>query len=97
MATVYKRCDSIVAHLPEVGDELDSVARRIESSARTRLAQHRDSGAHKIVVARGKLDRYVILEGPAAVSIEFGFLHRTKKTYVQGLRILRRAVEGMFA
>lgn len=92
MAIVYKDCDAIIAHLPEVQAELDVVARRLESTARTDLASHRDTGAHRIYGARGKLDRYVILEGPAAVSIEFGFFHAISKQFVQGLGILKKAV-----
>lgn len=82
--------DSRMARVPAVSAELDRHQSAIAQRARSNLAGVRDSGAHHIATRRGSVDRYVQLEGPAALSVEAGHYTRTG-TYVPGHHILRNA------
>lgn len=81
----------------KVQSALRSHAKNIARVAEVLLAMHRDTGAHSIKyeghrssVEFGHIDHYVVMEGPAPVSVEFG--HRTKAgTWVSGLYIMTRA------
>lgn len=82
----------------EVQQALRSHAHKIMHVAEVLLAIHRKTGSHSIkyeghtsTVAFGHIDHYVVMEGPAAVSVEFG--HRTKNgEWVQGLYVMTRAM-----
>jgi len=73
-------------------------AKKITRTAKTLLAAHRNTGAHDVkyeghrsTASFGHIDHYVILDGPAPISVEFG--HRTKSgTWVNGLYIMTRAM-----
>lgn len=62
------------------------------------LAMHRKTGAHDVkyeghrsTVAFGHIDHYVIMDGPAPISVEFGH-HAENGRWVQGLYVLTRAM-----
>lgn len=72
-------------------------AQKITRVGKSLLAAHRDTGAHKVqyeghssTESYGHIDHYVVMTGPAPISVEFG--HRTKNgKWVSGLYILTRA------
>lgn len=82
----------------KVQNELRSRAQKMARAGKALLAMHRDTGAHEVqyeghksAVKFGHIDHYVIMTGPAPISVEFG--HHTKNgTWVQGLYILTRAM-----
>jgi hypothetical protein len=82
----------------EVQKALRSHAHKIMHVAEVLLAIHRKTGSHSIKyeghtssIKFGHIDHYVVMEGPAPVSVEFG--HRTKNgEWVQGLYIMTRAM-----
>lgn len=90
MSNVYKNTNRTVAKLDEVLAELDAVADEIAGRAEANLAAHRDDGEHRITRTRGRVDRFVNLDGPAAESVEFGHFTPDGRR-VPGLRILRDA------
>lgn len=73
-------------------------ARKMARAGQALLAAHRKTGAHEVkyeghssAVAYGHIDHYVVMTGPAPVSVEFG--HRTENgKWVNGLYILTRAM-----
>lgn len=83
---------------PKVQDALQDHAKNISRAAESLLAMHRKTGAHSVKyeghqksVNFGHIDHYVVLEGPAPISVEFG--HRTKNgTWVNGLYVMTRAM-----
>lgn len=81
-----------------VQQSLDKLASRISRMAQGYLAAHRKTGAHSIKVETntskkyGHIDWYVVLEGPAAASVEFGHFTPNKTRYVAGLYILTMAM-----
>lgn len=96
MATVNKRTNAIVAHLPGVKKAVRGKAEEIGGRARTFLAAHRVTGEHHIEVTSGKVDSFMSLVGPAAISVEFGHgaytdKHGRKVGASQGLYIVTRA------
>lgn len=82
----------------DVQKALRSHAKKVMHVAEALLAIHRKTGSHSIkyeghraAAEFGHIDHYVVMEGPAAVSVEFG--HSTKgNTWVQGLYIMTRAM-----
>ena len=77
----------------EAGPEVAQHALRIGVKAEGLLATHHRSGEHRIEVDHGKVDAYVSLVGPAALSVEEGHFdgYGGHRTYVEGLHVLRRA------
>lgn len=73
-------------------------AKKMARVGKSLLAAHRKTGAHEVkyeghrsTVQFGHIDHYVVLDGPAPISVEFG--HHTKNgRWVQGLYILTRAM-----
>jgi len=86
-----------VSKMDPVQDALTKHSRKVADMAASLLAPHRKTGAHDIdyighwsEVQFGHIDHYVVMDGPAAVSVEFG--HRTKEgEWVRGLYIMTRA------
>lgn len=82
----------------KVQKALRARAKKMANVGRALLAAHRKTGAHDVKyeghrssVAFGHIDHYVVLDGPAPISVEFG--HHTKNgKWVQGLYILTRAM-----
>lgn len=76
---------------------LERAANKIGRLAEADLAAHRDTGAHSIKVIRqknvkyGHIDWYVVMDGPAPVSVEFGHWDRNHNRFVGGLYILTNA------
>jgi hypothetical protein len=87
-----------LAKMGPVQDALRDHAEKIAAKARALLAQHRRTGAHHIDyeghrsdVSFGHIDHYVVMKGPAPVSVEYG--HRTKDgKWVNGLYVMTRAM-----
>lgn len=84
---------------PTVQQTLTAASLRILKKAEALLAMHRDTGAHQVGYERirsekfGHIDHYVVMTGPAPISVEFG--HRTENgKWVEGLYILLRAGWG---
>lgn len=91
-----KRINYIVSRENTVQAALAALASQIAGRARANLASHRQTGAAHITVTHGRVDSYVNLVDPAAVSIEFGHFVGGKYAgdtpkYVPGLYILSRA------
>lgn len=86
-----------LAKVDVVQDKLESHAKELARVATADLATHRDTGAHQVSYVGhrsdmefGHIDHYVVLDGPAPISVEFG--HRTTNgKWVSGLYILTRA------
>lgn len=84
---------------PTVQQTLRAAALRILQKAEALLAMHRDEGDHKIEYERlknekyGHIDHYVVMTGPAPVSVEFGHVAKNGR-WVQGLYIITRASFG---
>ena len=82
----------------KVQKALRARAKKMERVGKALLAAHRDTGAHSVKyeghrssVQFGHIDHYVVLDGPAPISVEFG--HRTKNgRWVHGLYIMTRAM-----
>lgn len=73
-------------------------AKKVTRNAKALLASHRDTGAHQVEYEGhsstenfGHIDHYIVMTGPAPVSVEFG--HRTKNgKWVHGLYIMTSAL-----
>jgi len=72
MATVNPKANATVARLKGVKMAVRDRAQILAARARTLLAQHRETGTATIRVTRGKVDSFVSLVDPAAISIEYG-------------------------
>lgn len=72
MATVSKNANAQVARLKPVKAAVEARAEILAARARTLLSQHTETGSAKIKVTRGKIDSFISLEDPAAISIEYG-------------------------
>jgi hypothetical protein len=98
MAEVYRRVggmktEKFLAKLGEVQDELDDRALEIGTRAEALLAEHYAEGDASIDIEVGKVDRYIILDDEAALSIEYGREDNpeTGQGGMEGLYILHRA------
>ena len=84
---------------PTVQQTLTAAALRILQKAEALLAMHRDTGAHRVGYERirsekfGHIDHYVVMTGPAPISVEFGHVAENGR-WVQGLYIITRASFG---
>ena len=93
MASVYASVDRIVAH--EVQPAVVERAEILANRARTRLAQHRESGRARIEVTRGRRsDAFVELvdDGGNAVAIEYGRRGSRGRGASQGVYALHYAI-----
>lgn len=94
---VYARCDRVVAHLAGVKGAVWAETLSIGREAEALFAAHDRPGGHEVGTAKGRLDGFVFLEGPAPLSVEFGhWAHRGEHpqgppVFVEGLHILGRA------
>lgn len=99
MAEIYKGLESLAAYAAK--EEVLATARDLASQAESNLAGHRRTGGASISVSQGRLDAFVNLDDPAALSIELG--HYTwagdqaqatdtsgSRRYVPGLHVLGR-------
>ncbi|WP_433038639.1 DUF5403 family protein [Actinomycetospora sp. CA-053990] len=91
MAEVSPRTADIVAHLPGVIRSVRGEAEEIGARAGAQLSQHRATGNAEIEVSSGRVDSFVSLVDPAALSIEFGAFNERAERYVPGLYIVTRA------
>lgn len=97
---LYPRLERTIAHSDEVEGILGDHAYDIFLLARARLSAHTKSGAHKVTQTKGKVDHFVNLEGPAALSLEVGHwvggaYEGEDAQYVEGLRILLDSIVGV--
>lgn len=72
MGYIYPDAEFRLAHTTQMRKAVRAEAEKIANKARARLAEHRETGASRIVVEQGDVDSHVILDDPAALSIEFG-------------------------
>lgn len=97
MATVNKTANRAVARLPGVKGAVKDRAEILATRARGLLSAHRETGRAKIVVTRGRVDSFVSMEDPNALSIEWGRAAGTTsdgRRYgaMQGLYIMHRTI-----
>lgn len=82
----------------KVQDAVLNVASKIYRYALSNLAVHRKTGSHSIKLEMhnnakyGHIDHYVVMEGPAPVSLEFGHWDRDKNRYIAGRYIMTIAM-----
>jgi len=89
---IYKHCDAMVAHLPGVREKVRDEADTVYADAVGLFAPHNRPGRHKLKRVNGTLDAFVVLEGPAVLSVEFGRgPDRLGRGAMEGLHILGRA------
>lgn len=90
-----KSLNKKLAKLPEVQAVLDTKREEIYAKAQALFAEHHKTGEHEITKSDGRVDKYVNIDGPGALSIEEGHFdgYRGKRRYVEGLHILGRAIE----
>ncbi len=90
-----KAMNLILKDMAGVKDAVHDEAQRISVRAKARLAPHRDTGRARVLVVRGEVDSYVVLDDEAAMSIEFGHFVKDENgntgKYVRGLYILSGA------
>lgn len=99
---LFSKLERIVAHSDEVEGILGDHAYQILIRARANLTRHRKTGEHRVVQVKGRVDHYVNLVGPAALSLEEGHLvsgfyrgpGAGEWKFVDGLHILRDAIVG---
>lgn len=72
MASVKPGTDAYVAHMRGVKKAVREHRDEIARPARRLLREHRDDGSHRIRTLMEDTDGLVILEGPAALTLEFG-------------------------
>lgn len=93
---LYKTMERTISHTDEVEAALGDHAYPILIRARALLDRHRKSGEHKITQTKGKVDHFVNLEGPAALSVEEGHFVNIGDyavgEFVEGLHVLRDAL-----
>lgn len=87
---IYANLEKVVARTADVDAALRRQAAVIASSAQAELSRHRKTGEHHIERTKGLVDHYVNLVGPAALSVEEGWL-TDDLTLVPGLHIMRKA------
>lgn len=100
MSQVYKRVrgmkiEKLIARHQVVQARLDKEIGRAQLRAEAKLAQHRsnrDTNHARIETSKGRIDRWLTLDDPAGMSIEFGRApDEDGRGGMEGLRILRDA------
>lgn len=91
---LFSNLERNIAHTEDVESALGDAAFKVTLIAREILARHRHLGEHRITQTKGIVDHYVNLEGPAAVSVEVGHHNHWDGKWVEGLHILKKAVDG---
>lgn len=86
-----------IAHMEGVREAVMAQRDKIAARAEALFAAHDNPGGHEITTTDhglgfGDLDGFVNLEGPAPLSVEFGHWTPDRKTHVEGLHILGRAI-----
>lgn len=84
---ILANLESVIARSDEVESILGDEAFQITTRARTTLAAHRKTGKHRITQTKGKVDHYVNLEGPDALSVELGHHHARTGEWVEGIGV----------
>jgi Family of unknown function (DUF5403) len=90
-----KSLNKMIARLDVVQLALEVERGKVYVKAQALFAEHHKTGEHEITMSDGKVDKYVNLEGPAALSIEVGHFngYKGRRKYVEGLHVLTRALE----
>lgn len=83
-----------LVRMAPVTSELRSSASEVRERAQANLAARRDTGEHRITANKGRIDWYINLEGPGALSLEVGHHNTWSGEFVEGTRILRNALNG---
>jgi len=85
---VYKNLNRTIARHVDTQAALEAVQAERAARAEARLAQHRKTGTHRVTTSRGQVDRFVSLEGPAALSLDVGFHHARSGEWVEGIHAI---------
>lgn len=94
MAAVYPGTDAHVAHLGEVERAVHAHGEVVLARAEALFASHNRPGRHELGIEQTSPDSIVYLDGPAALSVEFGRgPDENGKGAMKGLHILGRAAE----
>lgn len=88
-----------LAKMPKVQAAVQKEAEAIQARAEAGLVQHRKTGAAKVVLARGEIDRYILLEDrrnttqdhAAAWAIEYGHHNVRTGRWTEGIYVLTKA------
>jgi hypothetical protein len=90
-----KSLNKKLAQMPEVQAILDVKREEIYAKAQALFAEHHKTGEHEVTKSDGRVDKYVNIDGPGALSIEEGHFngYKGKRKYVEGLHVLRRAIQ----
>lgn len=91
---LYARLESTIAHSDDIEAILGDEAFKVTTVARGKLAGHRKTGEHRITQTKGRVDHFVNLEGPSALSVEEGHWagEGVNKHWVEGLHVLRDSI-----
>jgi hypothetical protein len=81
----------VISRLPEVNRALQLEAKSRAKIAEAIRAMHERTGNLSVKVEHGRVDWYIVLDDPAAFSIEFGHMNKRTGKYVEGLHILSKA------
>lgn len=91
---LFSRLEFLISHTDEVESALGDATFEITLRARDRLARHKKLGDHRVTQTKGKVDHYVNLEGPAAMSVEEGHHNHRGGGWVEGLEIVQGAIRA---
>lgn len=93
---LYANMERTIAHSDEIEAILGDETFKITATARGKFASHEKTGEHQITQTKGKVDHFVNLEGPSALSIEEGHWvgKGVNKRWVEGLHVLRDSIPG---
>lgn len=88
MASVNSNVAKTVSGQAFVVEAVRAERDRVADIARGLFAPHDNPGGHEITTEDGRRDAFVVFEGPAPLSVEFGHWTPDHKTRVEGLHIL---------
>lgn len=89
-----KSLNRMIGKLEGVQLELELEAFKIYDKAVALMAEHRKTGEHDITMSKGRIDHYVNLEGPGALSLEVGHFdgYKGRRRFVEGIHVLLRSL-----
>lgn len=99
MALVLREdLDEFVAHLPEVGDELERVAEAGASRIRAIISPHNRTGNlfRSVNVERSftGTDRWINVDAPYSIPVNYGFFHNHTHEFIRGIHFIQIALGG---
>lgn len=86
---IFARAERTIARSDELEAQMGDITfERLTVPARARLAQHRETGDHKITQTQGSVDHFVNLEGEASLAVEIGHHQKNSGEFVPGIHVL---------